>query len=659
MRKELHFARKFIFGLIFSQVAIQGYSQGPAMSMASSPPVVLTQQVQRLALLDLLKNLEKKHGVIFDYNPKVLENMVMAVNQKDWQNKKLEEILVQLLAPFNLAFKKNNQNSYLIYSKKSEPYPSSNSGWRELPANGGSLTGTPAGATPSGGEGPAGSTAVADRTVSGRVTSSENEEGLPGVSVVLMGTTIGTSTDGEGRFTLTIPDEQSAGTLVFSFIGFVSQEVAIGNKSTIDIQLLPDTKALEEVVVVGYGTQKKSDVTGATERVDAEDFQNQTVTQLTNMLTGTVAGFNVNQSPSAGGVGTMLVRGPTSLTAGTEPMIVVDGAIYKGSLQDINPYDIETIDVLKDASSAAVYGSKAASGVILVTTKKGKTGKPTINFTTRWGMVESTNERRGLGPDEYVQFRKDYFRTTNPNMPYHFYINPNELPDDVSLEEWRELSDSPLEDTEREYLARLRFFPIEVENYLAGRTVDWYDVVMRKGLTQSHDLSIGGGTEDFSYYWSIGHTDNEGIRVGEKYSNVRARLNVDFKITDWLDVGANTQFSVQDESGIPASWNFYGNSPFGREFDEEGNLERMPHGHTDHPLLNYYRQDNLRKTNTLFSNMYANVELPFGIKYTMSFQPRYESGKNFLFTTTNPRVGGVPSQDISQGSRIEYSLHEW
>ena len=495
------------------------------------------------------------------------------------------------------------------------------------------------------------------QVVRGVVVDATSGETLPGVNVMVNGTGTGTVTNIEGEYSLEVPGPESV--LVFSFVGYTPQEITVGNQGVVDVRLEQDAAQLEEVVVIGYGTQKKSDFTGATERVNAEDFQNQNVTQLTDMLTGTVAGFNVNQSPSAGGVGSMLVRGPTSLTAGTEPMLVVDGAIYKGSLQDINPYDIETIDVLKDASSAAVYGSKAASGVILVTTKKGMTGKPIIDFTTRWGMVEPSNERRGLGPDEYVKFRQDYFRTTNPSMPYHFYTNPNNLPGDVSLEEWRGLSNNPLEENEREFLSRLRFFPIEVDNYLAGRTVDWYDVVMRQGLRQNHDLSIRGGTEDFKYYWSVGYTDNEGIIVGDEYSTVRSRLNVDFKINDWLKVGVNTQFSDQDESGVPGSLGFFSNSPFGREYDENGNLERMPHGHTDHPLLNYYRQDNLNKINTLFANMYANIELPFGIKYTMSFQPRYESGEDFLFTTTDPRVGGIPSQDMSQGSRSEYSHYEW
>jgi TonB-linked SusC/RagA family outer membrane protein len=383
------------------------------------------------------------------------------------------------------------------------------------------------------------------------------------------------------------------------------------------------------------------------------------MTQVTDMLTGTVAGFYGNQSTSAVGGSSMEIRGPTSLTAGTEPLLVLDGVIYKGSIADINPNDIETIDILKDASSAAVYGSKAASGVILITTKRGKTGKPTINYSTRIGVAESTNKRKPLGPEEYIQFRKDYFRTVFPNTPYHYYSNPNELPDDISIEDWRKYSNNPLPDNTQEYMARLRLFPVEQENYLAGKTVDWYDVVMRRGLRQTHDLSIGGGTENISYYWSIGYTDNEGIIVGDQFSTVRSKLNLDFKVNKWLSVGVNTQFSNRDESSVPGSLNFYANSPFGREFDEEGNLERLPHGHTFHPLIDYYRQDRLRKINSLFSNLHADIGLPFGITYTLSFQPRFEAMKDLRFTTTDRRVGGEPTEDLSRGNRDEYSHYEW
>lgn len=495
------------------------------------------------------------------------------------------------------------------------------------------------------------------RTVAGNVVDSKTGETLPGVNIILNGTTLGTVTDMDGSFSIQIP--QGGGVLVFSFIGYIKQEVNVGPESIFNIALEPDAADLDEVVVVGYGTVKKRDLTGSVERVQADAFQNQTMTQLTDMLTGTVAGFNANQSTSAAGGSSLEVRGPNSLNAGTSPMIVLDGVVYKGALQDINPHDIESIDILKDASSAAVFGSKAASGVILITTKQGQRGKPTINYSSRFGIAEPASERRALGPEEYIKFRTDYFRTVFPQTPYHFYTHPDQLPNDVSREEWRNYSNNPLGDDVREYMSRLRLFPIEQENYLSGKTVDWYDVVMRRGFRQTHDLSIGGGSDGFNYYWSIGYTDNEGLRVGDEYATIRSRLNVDFKVADWLTVGVNAQFSDRDESGVPASMGFYSNSPYGREYDEAGNVERLPHGHTFHPLLDHYTTSKLRKINSLFTTMYADVKLPLGIIYTVSFQPRYETMKDFRFVSTDVRLGGRPSEDQSRGTREEYSHYEW
>src|SRR5690606_2338980 len=201
----------------------------------------------------------------------------------------------------------------------------------------------------------------------------------------------------------------------------------------------------------------------------------------------------------------MEIPGPASLTANTNPLIVLDGVIYHGALRDINPYDIETVDILKDASSAAVFGSKAASGVVIITTSKGRTGKPTIGFSTKLGLAENNNERRGLGPDEYIRFRQDYFRQLFPNIDYNFYTHPNSLPAGMSIEEWRSLSSgAPLDNDLSEWMARLRFFPVEQQNYLAGRTMDMYDEVFRTGLRQDYDLSVSGGSEAVSYYWSLG-----------------------------------------------------------------------------------------------------------------------------------------------------------
>jgi len=229
----------------------------------------------------------------------------------------------------------------------------------------------------------------------------------------------------------------------------------------------------------------------------------------------------------------------------------------------------------------------------------------------------------------------------------------------MTIEQWRALSSSPpLADNIKEWMARLRLFPIEQENYLAGKTMDMYDEVFRKGLRQEYNLSTSGGSDFSNYYWSIGYDNNEGIRVGDKYSSVRSRLNVNFKIADWLNVGLNSQFSDRNESSVPASLNFYVNSPYGQMFDSAGNLERYPHGHSDNPLLDYYRRSLLDKTNSLFANMYAEVKLPLGFKFKVSFQPYYESYKYMTFTTISQKLGGV-ANEVPSGSRSESSTMNW
>jgi TonB-linked SusC/RagA family outer membrane protein len=573
-------------------------------------------------IVKALEKIESTAKVKFVYNPFIFTtNFRVHVNFK---NESLSEILDEILIQDGIDYEAIGNH---IILKKHE-----------------SKTGRPIN-----------SARPAERTITGKVTD-ESGETLPGVSIAIKGTQNGTLTNELGIYTLSLPEDNA--TLVFSYVGYVNQEVVTGSRTTLDVVMSKDTKLLDEVMVVGYGTVKKSDLTGSVARVNAESFQNQSATQLTEMLSGTVAGFTSNQSAGAAGGGSMEIRGPNSLSGGSSPLVVLDGVIYNGSIRDINPNDIETIDILKDASSAAVYGSRAASGVIIVTTKKGKTGAPTINFTSKFGISQPTHARRPFGPEEYVKFRQSYFRTVFPNTDYNFYTNPNELPADVSLDQWRKLSANPQEDNLREWMGRMRFFPIEQENYLANKTTNWYNEVIRKAKSQDYDVSIGGQTENFSYYWSLGYLKNEGVLLGDQYSNVRSRINADYKIVDWLKVGVNAQFSDRDEGGVPASLGFYANSPYGQMFDAEGNLIRLAHGHTDNPLLDYYRKDRLRKINSLFANLHADLTLPLGITYRISFQPRYESMKDFSFTSTDIKLGGLPSE-ISQGSREEYSHYEW
>ena len=492
--------------------------------------------------------------------------------------------------------------------------------------------------------------------VKGKVTDAQNEQPLAGVTVIVKGSTIGTITDLNGDYAISVPDE--SGTLSFSFIGYISKDVTVGSQREINVALDTDVLRLEEVVVIGYGTAKKSDLTGSVMSVRGEDYRTQAVVQVTDMLTGTIAGFNSNQSTSAAGGASLEIRGPKSLSAGTDPLIVLDGVIYNGNLMDINPNDIASVDILKDASSAAVFGSKAAAGVVIITTNRGKIGKPTINFSTKLGTTEVNNERRGLGPEEYIQFRQDFFRQVFPNIDYDFYTHPNKLPNDMNVDEWRALSASPLDDNIKEWMARMRFWPVEQENYLAGRTMEIFDEVFNKGIRQDYDLSINGGTNNSTYYWSVGYTNNEGIRTGDHFSTIRSRLNADFKIVDWLNVGVNAQFADRDQSSVPASMTFYVISPYGQMFDAEGNLMRTPSGYSTNPLLDYYRTDLLNKTNSLFSNLYAELKLPLGINFKVSFQPRYQTTKYLSFTKVSQKLGGMPNE-IPEAVREESSTMDW
>ena len=226
------------------------------------------------------------------------------------------------------------------------------------------------------------------QNVTGKVTDAADNSALPGASIVLKGTSVGTTTDANGEYSIAVEDPNT--TLTFSFIGYTSQDVQVGGRSRIDITLSPDVRALEEVVVVGYGTQRKKDVTGSVAHVDAEKLQTEATSNLTTMLRGAIPGLNVRYNTSAKGIGDasdFVVRGETTLRKdGTdddggdldeqrranEPLIVVDGMIFYGDLTEINPADIQSFDILKDASASAIYGSRAADGVIIITTKKGK-----------------------------------------------------------------------------------------------------------------------------------------------------------------------------------------------------------------------------------------------------------------------------------------------
>ncbi|GAA4437152.1 TonB-dependent receptor [Ravibacter arvi] len=495
------------------------------------------------------------------------------------------------------------------------------------------------------------------------VVKDEKGETLPGVSILLKGTQSGTVTDVNGVYNFTVPDSHASPVLVFSFVGYLPKEVPLSrSQSTLNVTLEADVKALDELVVIGYGTAKKSDLTGSVARVSADAFKSQPMTQVSDMLTGTVAGFYANQGTKAAGGSSMELRGPNSLTAGTSPMIVLDGVVYNGSISDINPNDIENIDILKDASSAAVFGARAASGVILITTKRGKGGKPTISLTTNFGAASITrNDFGARSPQEYLDFRTDYFRTVPTDFPAYHYLSPNALPEGVTIEQWRNTVPASNANDELEWLNRLNFYPGEVDAYLSGKTTDWNKEVFRTGIRSETDLSISGSSDRSRYFWSVGYVNNEGIIRGDQFSALRSRLNFDFDVAKWLNVGTNVQYSFRDESAVEANLGqMQIVTPFGSVRDSKGKLNWFPGDseNAQNPLINTLGQDRDRKINSLFASIFAEIKLPFGFTHKISFQPRITDRRDYNYWSPETIQGGRTFKN-GYATREDYQQVEW
>lgn len=380
-------------------------------------------------------------------------------------------------------------------------------------------------------------------------------EALIGVNVVEKGKSNGTITGSDGKFNLQVSDSKSV--LIFSYIGYLTQEVPVAGQKTMNVTLNEDTEELDEVLVIGYGTARKKDLTGAISRVKAEKMEAEAPRSVQDLLRASAAGLSISMSTDAAGTADLQIRGKNTLSAGSAPLIVLDGVIYDGSMQDINAMDVESIDVLKDASSVAVYGAKAANGVVAITTKKGNTGKPVITFNANVGLVHNSRLPKTVDGAGFLAFRQEYAEgllsqdelTAQPGK----YADPRTLSSaGVDLLAWYNYDQknpaSSLPDENilvTTWLTRLNLQNIEIENYLNGVETNWDDIVYQTGLQQDYTTSISNRTDNFSYYWSLGYADREGVKTGDRYRNFRTRLNLESKVTSFLTVGLNSQYATR------------------------------------------------------------------------------------------------------------------
>lgn len=467
------------------------------------------------------------------------------------------------------------------------------------------------------------------------VVKDEKGEPVIGANVVEKGTTNGIITDMDGKFSLEVA---TGAILQISYIGYNSQEIEIRNKSTVSIKLREDSEMLDEVVVIGYGTARKRDLTGAISSIRTEKLEIEAPRSIEDLLRANSAGVNINMSTGAKGDASIQIRGQNTLKAGSSPLIVLDGVIYNGSLSDINPIDIASVDVLKDASAAAIYGAKAANGVVVFTTKKGKTGKPVITFNANIGLVQPANQPRILDAEGFVRFRQDYEIGRNSDE-YHarypqMFEDPRKL-QGIDQLTWYNYDKTTLAESVSEeelittWLGRLDFKTREIENYLSGNITNWDDLVFQNGLQQDYTASISNRKDDISYYWSIGYADREGIVTGDRFKVFRTRFNVESKVTNFLSVGANAGFSSRNEGFMSCDWSMMTRiSPFGaNEIDDKESIYRQyPTGDMwcINPFYDNSYRDRKKMFTTFNANIYGIVKLPFGIEYQMNFVPDYE-----------------------------------
>ncbi len=347
------------------------------------------------------------------------------------------------------------------------------------------------------------------RSVNGRV-SDDTGAPLPGVNVLVKGTQQGATTNVDGRFTMTVPGGDA--TLTFSYIGYLTQEVSVGNKSSIDVSLKADDRSLSEVVVVGYGTQRKIETTGSIASIKSADLVQTPVANVAQGLQARVAGVQVSQNTGApGGNISVRIRGTNSINGNSEPLYVVDGIqISNGGginevspLSTINPNDIESVEILKDASASAIYGSRAANGVVLITTKRGRTGGTRVTLDSYYGVQNVTKTLPVLNAAEFAQLENEVFKNS-------YYPNPASL----------------------------------------GEGVNWQNLILRQAPIQNHQLSINGGNEKTQLALSANYFNQDGIIINSAFKRYSFRLNVDHRISDRVKIGTSILGSYAVNSGI-------------------------------------------------------------------------------------------------------------
>jgi TonB-linked SusC/RagA family outer membrane protein len=489
---------------------------------------------------------------------------------------------------------------------------------------------------------------VIDKTVSGKVTASEDNLPIPGVSVVLKGSKTGTNTDVDGVFKISIPDDNAV--LVFSAVGFVTQEIPVGTKSVIDIALSSDLKTLTEVVVVGYGTQKKSQLTGAISSVGAKEINEMPITNLGQALQGRAAGVDVTQSGSKPGtVPRILIRGRRSFNAGNDPLYVVDGIPLAGGYEDMNPSDIQSMEVLKDATATAIYGARGANGVIIVSTKRGgQKGKTTVSYDGYVGVSKALDKVELFNGQEFAEYVREAYRATGGYKDAAGNVVPTGTVDPVADGKIAVLGGDP-----------------NVAKGLANNTsTDWQDLVLKSGVMQNHSVGIQGGSDRTQFFISGGFFQDKGIVKEANFKRLSLRANIDHNVNSWFKVGLSSYSMTSTRNG--ENLNTYGmtinQNPLAVPYDDNGKLIFSPTNDAllTNPLAELVpgAQVDEMKRYRIFNSLYTEFTILPGLKYRVNFGPDFTITRygRFIGAQTNARKGGDAQASATSAFGFNWTL---
>ncbi len=483
------------------------------------------------------------------------------------------------------------------------------------------------------------------RTVSGTLMDQNGEEPLIGATISVVGTTIGTISDVDGNYTLEVPDNNS--TLQISYVGYATQEVQVGSQSRINIILLPDSKTLDEIVVVGYGTQRKRDVTAAISTITAENISAIPVASSVDAIKGQVAGVDIQSSGGRPGQNpTIQIRGRRSIGASNEPLYVIDGipqtsSAGEGAIFDINPQDIKSMEVLKDAAATAIYGSRGANGVILISTKRGSTGRTTVTYDAFYGTTRPTSTVDMMNGAEFTELKRESRRRDeNGAVAWN-----GTIPSDAQI----------FEDA------------VEIESIGLGRSTDYQDLIFGTGWKTNHQIAITGGSEKTQFNFSLGYFDEQGFISNMDFRRLTGRVNLDHQISGIFKTGISFLAANSSQNwGSNATMNeALANNPLGVPRDENGNLNFLPtnDGIRTNPLNelveNAYVDE--RNSTRIFAPIYLDVNLNSvteGLNFRSTFGPdiRIRRQGEFRASLTNDNRGGPADAEIENGTDLGYTL---